>query len=67
MNTQVFREILLTRKLKKEKIQNLIALAVRFEVYVQPIGWDNYRWTDTAGKTRRQVCDHAHVLFIPEG
>jgi len=67
MNTQVFCEILLTRKLRKEKVQNSIALVVRFEVYVQPIGWGNYRWTDTAGKARWQMCDYANVLFIPEG
>ncbi len=67
MNSQAFREILITHKLRKEKIQNSIALAVRFEVYVQPIGWDNRRWTDTAGKARPQMGDYANALFIPEG
>jgi hypothetical protein len=38
MNTQAFREFLLPRKLSEEKIQASIALAERFEAYIQSAG-----------------------------
>jgi hypothetical protein len=38
MNTQAFREFLLTRKLSEEEIQASIALAERFEAHIQSTG-----------------------------
>jgi hypothetical protein len=57
MNTQAFRKFLLTRKLSEEKIQASIALAERFEAYIE----------STSGKFDAETAWAFCNLLIQEG